>query len=78
MCRQTEKIGPTLGLPRHIHFVVFFNVPIEALTLGQPFYGYPEKLFHFRRLLRRSWGYGGPILVLNPWILSGIYLWYCL
>ena len=28
MCRRTEEgIGPTVGLPRHRHFVGFFNVP---------------------------------------------------
>ena len=30
MCRRTEEeVGPTVGLPRHRHFVGFFNVPVE-------------------------------------------------
>ena len=29
MCRRTEEeVGPTVGLPRHRHFVGFFNVPV--------------------------------------------------
>ena len=39
MCRRTEEgIGPTVGLPRHRHFVGFFNVPVLAPTRDQPFY----------------------------------------
>ena len=39
MCRRTEEgIGPTVGLPRHRHFVGFFNVPVLAPTWDQPFY----------------------------------------
>ena len=54
-----------VGPPRHRHFIGFFNVPVQAPTLGQPFYSYSEKPPHFGHLLRRAWGYGGPILVLN-------------
>ena len=43
----------------------FFNMPVQALTLGQPFNGYFEKPPHFSRLLRRTWGYEGFILVLR-------------
>ena len=39
MCRRTEEeVGPTVGLPRHRHFVGFFNVPVLAPTRDQPFY----------------------------------------
>ena len=61
ICRWTEEVGPTVGLPRHKHFVGFFNLPVQ----GQPFYGYSEKMPHFSRLLRRAQGYlggGGAIL----------------
>ena len=30
--------GPTVGLPRHRHFVGFFNVPVLAPTRDHPFY----------------------------------------
>ena len=32
MCRQTEEVEPTVRLPRHRHFVMFLNVPLQALT----------------------------------------------
>ena len=32
-----------LGSQRHRHFLGFFNVPVQALTRGQPFKGYSEK-----------------------------------
>ena len=32
MCRRTEEVGPTVGLPRHRNFVGFFNVPDQAPT----------------------------------------------
>ena len=39
MCRRIEEeVGPTVGLPRHRHFVGFFNVPVLAPTRDQPFY----------------------------------------
>ena len=46
MCRRTEEVGPTVGLQRHIHFVGFSNVQVQAPTRGQPFYGYYEKYRH--------------------------------
>ena len=40
MCRRTEEeIGPTVGLPRHRHFVGFFNVPVLAPTGPTFLYG---------------------------------------
>ena len=71
MCRRTEEVGPTVGLPRHRHFVGFFNVPVQPLTRGKPFYGFSEKPSHFSRILRRSVEYGGPILVLDPLVPDG-------
>ena len=50
---------------RHIHFVGFFNVPVQALIRDQPFYGYSEKPPQFSRLLRYARGYGGHILALT-------------
>ena len=44
MCRRTEEVGTTVGLPCHRHFVGFFNVPVKAPTRGQHFHGYSEKL----------------------------------
>ena len=41
----------------HRHFVVLFNVSVQAPTRDQPFYGYSEKPPHFNRILRRAWGY---------------------
>ena len=50
------------GSNRHRHFVVLFNVSVQAPTRSQLF---SEKLPHFNRILRRAWGYTGPI-VLHP------------
>ena len=67
MCRRTEEeVVNMVGSQHHRHVVGFFNVPVQALTRGHPFNGYSEKLSHFSQLLRRTWGYGGPILILNP------------
>ena len=44
----------------------FFNMPVQAPTWGQPFYGYSEKPPHFSHLLPRALGHGRPILVFNP------------
>ena len=67
MCRRIEEeVEPTVGLPRHRHFVEFFNVPVQAPTRDPPLYGYSEKPPHFSRLLRHAWRYGGHILDLNP------------
>ena len=54
------------GSNRHSYFVVFFSVSVQALNRDQPFYGYSEKPPHFSRILRRAWGYGGPIVVVHP------------
>ena len=68
MCKRTEEeVGPTvglsrLGLPRHRHFVVFLNTPVRAPTRVQPFHVYSENTPNFNQLLRRTWGYRGPIV----------------
>ena len=42
-----KKLNLRSGSQRHIHFVGFFNVPVQAPTRDPPFYGYSEKpLFH--------------------------------
>ena len=67
MCRRIEEeVEPTVGLPRHRHFVGFFNVPVQTPTRDPPFYGFSEKPPHFSRLLRHARGCGGHILDLNP------------
>ena len=81
MCRRTEEeVVPTVGLPRHIHFVGIFKRARPSIDTG------PNFLRLFRencplsvRLLRRAWGFRGPILVLNPRVptgdsLYGVYL----
>ena len=35
---RCAEVGPTVGLPRHRHFVGFFNVPVLAPTRDHPFY----------------------------------------
>ena len=66
-----KKLGLRSGYQCHIHFVGFFNVPVEAPTRGQPFYGYSKKPLHFSRLLLHTWGYGGRILNLTPQVPEG-------
>ena len=45
MCRRIEEeVEPTVGLPRHRHFVGFFNVSVQTPTRDPPFYGYSEML----------------------------------
>ena len=61
-----KKLNLRSGSQRHIYFVGFFNVPIQAPTRDPPFYEYSEKPPHFSRFLRDAWGYGGHILDLNP------------
>ena len=41
-----KKFDLQSGSKRHRHFAGFFNVPLQALTLVQPFYGYSEKPPH--------------------------------
>ena len=40
---------------------------------GSLFQDYSEKAPHFSCLLRRVWGYGGPIFILNPRVLFYVY-----
>ena len=61
MCRWSEKIGPTIWIPRIIHFVGYFNVSVQTPTPGHAIYDNFEKQHHFSRLFRRARGYGGPI-----------------
>ena len=46
--RTKKEVGPVVGLPRHRHFVGFFNVPGRINTdTGPPhLYGYSEKPPH--------------------------------
>ena len=71
MCRRTEEVGPTVGLPRHRHFVGFFNVPVLAPTRDHPFYTGIPTHHPFSHLLRSRWGYGGAHSRLNPRALTG-------
>ena len=70
MWRWTEE-EPKVGLQRHRHFIGFYNVPFQASTRVHYFYSYSQKPAHFSRLSRRTWGYRGPILVINPWVPKG-------
>ena len=74
MCKGTEEVRPTVGLPRHRHFVGFLNTPVWAPTWVQPFYVYSVNSPNFNQLLRRTWGYRGPIVFqkkgLQPWCTS--------
>ena len=54
------------GSQRHRHFVGFFNVPVQALTRGQPFYTVIPRNCPIQSPFTTRWGYGGHILVLNP------------
>ena len=66
MCRQTEEVGPTVGLPRHIHFVGFSNVQVQAPTRGQPFYGYYKKTVTFQSLFTTRMGIRRTYFILKP------------
>ena len=66
MCRRTEEVGPAVGLPRHKHFVWFFNVPVKApTTLFTVIPRTPPPPPISIALLRRAWGYVGSFLILN-------------
>ena len=72
MCRWIEEeVGPTVRLLRHLHFVGFFNMPVQAPIQDQPFNNYSEKPPRFNRLIRHALGYRGPILILNPQVITG-------
>ena len=61
MCRRTEEdVGLAVRLPRHRYFVRF-SCHFKHQHHGKPFYGCSEKPPNFSRLLRRAWGYGGPV-----------------
>ena len=66
MCRRTEEVGPTVGLPRHRHFVGFFNVPVLHRHGTTLFIRWFRHTAQFSRLLRSRWGCGGHILDLTP------------
>ena len=46
----------TYSRARHIHFVGFFNVPVQAQTRGQPFIRLFRETTQFNRLLRHTGG----------------------
>ena len=51
-----KEAGPTVRLPRHRHFVVFFSVPVEAPTWSQPFYGKSDPFPPFQSTFTMSMG----------------------
>ena len=73
MSRRTEEVGPTVGLPRHRHFVRFFNMPVlywHGTTLFIRLFWETTQFCPFTT----CWGYGGHILNLtlrvptrDPW-----------
>ena len=73
MCkRNEEEVGPTVGLPRHRHFVGFFNVPVLAPTRDQPFlYGDSDTPPHLVAFYDHAGDTEVPILDLTPRALTG-------
>ena len=76
MCRRTEEEEvPTVGLPRHRHFVGFFNVPVPSTDTGPSFlYGdsdTPPHLVAFYDHPGDTEESGGHILDLTPRTLTG-------
>ena len=72
MCRRTEEeVVPTVGLPRHRHFVGFFNVPVLAPTRDQPFYTVIPTHRPFSRLFDHAGDTEVHILDLIPRALTG-------
>ena len=70
-----KKLGLRSGSQRHRPFVGLFNMPVQAPTRGQTFYGYSEKPPRFSRLLRHAWGYGGRThFRLSPRVSTGEHL----
>ena len=73
MCRRTEEeVGPPVGLPRHRHFVGFFNVLVVHRHGTTLFIRWFRQTAPFSRLLRSRWGYGGHILDLTPGLSRGL------
>ena len=62
MYKRTEEVGPTVGLPRHRHFVGFFNVTVQAPTRRFPFTVIPRNrpisvAFTTHMRIRRTYSY---------------------
>ena len=74
MCRRTEEeVGPRVGLPRHRHFVGFFNVPVLAPTRNQPFlYGDSDTPTHLVAFYDHAGDTEVHILDLTPLALTGV------
>ena len=67
MCRPIEKeVEPMIGLQSPLLFRSVLWRVRPSTDQGPTFYGYSEKAPHFSRILRRAWGYGGPIVVVHP------------
>ena len=49
-----KKLNLRSGFQRHIHFVGFFNVPVQAPTQGHPFIRLFRETTPFSRLLRHA------------------------
>ena len=69
---QADWRSLTCGRAHARHFIVFFNVPVQAPTRGQLFLGYSEKPSHFRRLFTTRWGYRGSFSHFKPRVPTGI------
>ena len=52
--RMKKKLNQWSGSQRHIHFVEFFNVPVQAPTRDKPFYTLFRETAPFSRILRHA------------------------
>ena len=51
---------------------ISYGSPVQEPRRGHPFYGFSEKPPNFSRLLRRTWGYGGPFIIFNHLDPTGV------
>ena len=78
MCRRTEEVVPTVGLPRHRHVEGFFKMSVKASTRGEPFYTVIPRNCPIQTPFTTRWGYGGHILDLSTLVLTGPLVKQCL
>ena len=72
MCmRNEEEVGHKVGLPAHGHFKVFFDVHVQAPTRDYLSLWLYQETAPFESPFTTCWGYGGPILNLNPQVPKG-------
>ena len=57
-----KELNLQSGFQRHRHFIGLFNVPVQALTRGQPFNTFIPRNRPIESPFTTHWGYGGHIL----------------